>query len=63
MSLSVLTLFGRRLVTTTTGYLGLAAEAVRKGDIVAIFYGCSFLSSFDLGEDLSNILGNATWMA
>ncbi len=42
MSLSALALVGRRLVTTDQGYLGLAAEAVQEGDVVAILCGCSF---------------------
>ncbi len=42
MSLSALALVGRRLVTTDQGYLGLAAEAIQEGDVVAILCGCSF---------------------
>lgn len=42
MSLTALALVGRRLVTTTTGYLGLAAASVQKTDIIAILYGCNF---------------------
>jgi hypothetical protein len=42
MKLSVLTLTGRRLVSTQSGYIGLAPEAVPSGDVVAIIYGCNF---------------------
>ncbi|CZR69830.1 uncharacterized protein PAC_19730 [Phialocephala subalpina] len=34
-------LTGRRLMTTTEGYLGLAIREARQGDLVAILYGCS----------------------
>lgn len=42
MITSVISLVGRRLITTTHGYLGLAPEAVQKGDLIAIVYGCNF---------------------
>ncbi|KAE8442962.1 hypothetical protein EG329_002500 [Mollisiaceae sp. DMI_Dod_QoI] len=42
MKLSMLTLFGRKLVTTAKGYLGLTPEEVREGDLIAIIYGCNF---------------------
>jgi hypothetical protein len=42
MHLVVLTLNRRRLVTTSGGYLGLAPEEVRKGDVIAVLYGCNF---------------------
>jgi hypothetical protein len=38
--LAALSLQHRALVTTETGYLGLAPEAVRAGDVVAILFGC-----------------------
>jgi hypothetical protein len=38
----VLTLAGRRLMTTQSGYLGLVPEAAKPGDVVAILYGCNF---------------------
>jgi len=41
MQLAVISLVGRRLVTTAEGHLGLAPEAVREGDIIAIL-GCPF---------------------
>ena len=39
---AVISLIGRRLVTTATGYLGLAVEAVEPGDVVAFLAGCHF---------------------
>jgi len=42
MKRTTLTLQGRRLITTTNGYLGTAPEAVLKGDILAILYGCNY---------------------
>jgi hypothetical protein len=42
MHLVVLALVGRRLITTTGGYLGLAPEEVRESDFVGILYGCNF---------------------
>lgn len=42
MKLSTLSLIGRRLITTETGFLGLAPEAAERGDFVAIVYGCNF---------------------
>lgn len=40
MRLALLSLNQRALVTTETGYLGLAPIAVRPGDVVAILLGC-----------------------
>lgn len=42
MLMAVLTLIGRRMITTTVGYLGLAPEEVQEHDVVAILYGCNF---------------------
>jgi hypothetical protein len=42
MTTAMISLVGRRLITTTHGYLGLAPAAVKAGDVVAIVYGCSF---------------------
>jgi hypothetical protein len=42
MSLSALSLISRRLVTTSTGYLGLAPEEAHNGDKVGVLYGCNF---------------------
>lgn len=42
MRLAVLALEGRRLVTTSTGYLGLVPEQSRKGDLIAVLRGCNF---------------------
>jgi hypothetical protein len=39
---AAISLVGRRLITSTHGYLGLAPEAVEKGDVIAIVYGCNF---------------------
>ncbi|OAG21808.1 hypothetical protein CC77DRAFT_933549 [Alternaria alternata] len=38
----MLSLEQRALITTETGYLGLAPTAVRQGDVVAILFGCRF---------------------
>jgi hypothetical protein len=40
MRLALLSLEQRALITTRTGYLGLAPIAVRQGDVVAIMLGC-----------------------
>lgn len=42
LRLAVLSLIGRRLITTTTGYIGLTPEDVETGDIVAVILGCDF---------------------
>jgi hypothetical protein len=42
MLIAVLALIGRRMITTTGGYLGLAPEEVQENDVVAILYGCNF---------------------
>lgn len=42
MKRTTLALQGRRLITTTSGFLGTAPEAVLKGDILTILYGCSY---------------------
>ena len=42
MHLVVLALVGRKLITTSTGYLGLAPEEVRENDVIGILYGCNF---------------------
>jgi hypothetical protein len=40
--LATVGLAGRRLITTETGYLGLAPAESRPGDTVAILYGCNY---------------------
>jgi hypothetical protein len=42
MSLASISCEGRKLVTTKSGYLGLAPSAAAVGDVVAIIYGCNF---------------------
>jgi hypothetical protein len=42
LRLAMLSLEQRALITTETGYLGLAPAAVRQGDVVAILFGCRF---------------------
>jgi len=39
---ATLAFVGRRMVTTEGRYLGLAPDAVQKGDVIAIVYGCNF---------------------
>jgi len=41
MRLALLSLDGRVLITTGTGYLGLAPVATRPGDVIAILLGCN----------------------
>jgi hypothetical protein len=40
--LATVGLAGRRLITTKTGYLGLAPAESRPGDTVAVLYGCNY---------------------
>lgn len=42
MSFCTISLVGRRLVTTSTGYLSLVPESTVPGDVVAILEGCNF---------------------
>jgi hypothetical protein len=42
MATCVLTVVGRRIMTTKSGFLGLAPEALQKGDEIAVIYGCNF---------------------
>jgi hypothetical protein len=42
MRIATLALNGRRLITTMTGFLGLAPEETQNGDVVAVLYGCNF---------------------
>jgi hypothetical protein len=42
MHVTVLALIGRRMITTSGGYLGLAPEEVLENDVIAILYGCNF---------------------
>jgi hypothetical protein len=42
MSLAVIVLGGRKLITTNTGFLGLAPEETLRGDFIAVLYGCNF---------------------
>ncbi|KAH6673441.1 heterokaryon incompatibility protein-domain-containing protein [Halenospora varia] len=42
MKLCELSLHGRRLFTTKTGWLGMAPEMAKAGDVVAILCGCNF---------------------
>ncbi|KAI1402484.1 heterokaryon incompatibility protein-domain-containing protein [Hypoxylon fuscum] len=42
MNLCVISLLGRRLMTTETGYMGMVPETVKLGDIIAVLHGCNF---------------------
>lgn len=42
MSVAVIGLHARSMVSTETGYLGLAPKEVKVGDVVAILFGCSY---------------------
>jgi hypothetical protein len=57
MHLVVLALTGRRLVTTSTGYLGLAPAEVLKGDVIAVLYGCNFPVVLRPCEDKFYVIG------
>jgi hypothetical protein len=43
LRLTVISLSGRRLIITSTGYVGLAPEATQLGDVIAVLIRCSFL--------------------
>ncbi|KAF2107869.1 hypothetical protein BDV96DRAFT_606141 [Lophiotrema nucula] len=61
--ISRLALDGRKLITTETGFLGLAPEETRRGDVIAVYMTVIFpLCCVDLGRP-SNTLENATSMA
>jgi hypothetical protein len=45
MTSCIISLIGRKLITTTNGYLGLAPESVQKGDVISIVYRCNFFSA------------------
>lgn len=42
MTLAKISITARRLVTTATGYLGLAPEETSQGYLITILYGCNF---------------------
>lgn len=42
LTLAGLTMKGRRLATTSTGWLALLPEYTQRGDIIAVLFGCSF---------------------
>ena len=42
MALMAISIVGRRLATTHTGYLGLVPEEAHQGDCIAVIYGCNF---------------------
>ncbi|PQE26581.1 heterokaryon incompatibility -domain-containing protein [Rutstroemia sp. NJR-2017a BBW] len=42
MLIAVIASIGRKMITTSEGYLGLAPEEVQQDDVVAILYGCNF---------------------
>jgi hypothetical protein len=45
------------LITTTTGYLGLAPKAVRQGDVIVILPGCGCPMIFRPCGNVYNVLG------
>ncbi|KAF2801805.1 HET-domain-containing protein [Mytilinidion resinicola] len=57
INLVVLSLSGRRLIITATGYLGLAPKASQTGDIIATVLGCSFPVIFRPCGDLYRVVG------
>jgi hypothetical protein len=58
MRLAVLSLHERDLITTETGYLGLAPKAVRPGDVVAILFGCKCpVVLRPQGDDTYHVIG------
>lgn len=42
ISVAAIGLHARTMITTTTGFLGLAPEEVKIGDVVAILFGCAY---------------------
>ena len=42
MKLAALTVRGRKLATTETGYLGLVPAEAQLADVIAVIYGCNF---------------------
>lgn len=42
LRLTLLSLAGRRLFTTNSGFVGLAPEAAQSGDVIAVVWGCDF---------------------
>lgn len=58
MRLAIISLDQRALITTRTGYLGLAAEAVHQGDVVAILLGCNCpIVLRPYGDNLFHVIG------
>ena len=56
--LAVLSLDQRALITTETGYLGLAPIAVCQGDVVAILFGCKCpVVLRPYRDDMYNVIG------
>lgn len=42
LRLTVVSLVGRRLFTTVSGFIGLAPETAQSGDVIAVVLGCNF---------------------
>lgn len=58
LRLVMLSLKKRALITTRTGYLGLAPDNVRQGDVVVILLGCNFpLVLRPCSHDLFHVIG------
>ncbi|KAH8590966.1 heterokaryon incompatibility protein-domain-containing protein [Bisporella sp. PMI_857] len=57
MKLSTLALMGRNLVTSKSGWLGMAPKAAQVGDLIAIVYGCSFPAVLRPNEDCYWLIG------
>jgi hypothetical protein len=53
----VLSLVGRRVISTSHGYLGLAPEPTRQGDFIVILHDCSFLVVFRREENRYRVIG------
>jgi hypothetical protein len=58
MRLALLSLEQRALITTKTGYLGLAPVAVRPGDVIAVLFGSNCPAILrPYGDDLYHVVG------
>ena len=47
------------MITTEKGFLGLAPEAVQKGDVVVIVYGCNFPVVLRRHGDMYRVIGES----
>lgn len=53
----VLSLAGRRVITISNSYLGIAPEPTRQGDFIVILHDCSFQSHFAEKRIATRVIG------